>query len=231
MKSHNFILWECSTSSDAFSDLENIFPDARVLRSNDLEQLKRWLEDLSFCSIFIADIRSVADAYLEELQEIVKNPKMWGIPIFLFVSRKDILKLDLFKFCNDFAVEPIEKEEVKLRLLKLLIGHRFPEVLENLKPQRLGRIEIDWELFRVKKGKEELKLTPLEFKLIQYFCFFPNRILSRHELLSKIWGYEKNASTRTLDTYVKRLRSKLGEEGKRIETVRGTGYRLQAESL
>ncbi len=231
MKPINFIIWECSSASNAFSDLELLFPHARILRSKDLLQLKRWLEDLLFSSFFVADFRNAEPSCFEDLQNISRNPKMWGIPVFLYVSKKEVSQFDLFKLCHDFVVEPAEKEEIKRRLSHLLETHRPTEILESIKPRSLGAVQIDWDLLRVKRGKEEVKLTPLEFKLLQYFCFFPNRILSRHELLSKIWGYERNASTRTLDTYIKRLRSKLGEEGKKIETVRGTGYRLQGSEV
>jgi DNA-binding response OmpR family regulator len=70
-----------------------------------------------------------------------------------------------------------------------------------------------------------IDLTPLEFKLLAYFLERPGRVLSRNDLLENVWGDAVYVTDRTVDTHIKRLRSKL--DTGLIETVRGVGYRLR----
>jgi len=76
---------------------------------------------------------------------------------------------------------------------------------------------------------EQVRLTALEFKLLQTFVERKGRVQTRDSLLSDVWGMEAEITTRTVDTHVKRLRDKLGAAGTYIETIRGVGYRLQTE--
>ena len=65
-----------------------------------------------------------------------------------------------------------------------------------------------------------------EFDLLQEFDTRPRNVLTRETLMDKVWGYHGDATSRTLDTHVRRLREKLGDDGSQVETVRGVGYRL-----
>jgi two-component system phosphate regulon response regulator PhoB len=77
-----------------------------------------------------------------------------------------------------------------------------------------------------------LKLGPTEFKLLHYFMNHAERVHSRSQLLDKVWGDHVFIEERTVDVHVKRLREALGAEaGAMIETVRGAGYRLTAQSI
>jgi two-component system phosphate regulon response regulator PhoB len=73
---------------------------------------------------------------------------------------------------------------------------------------------------------EEIQLTSLEFKLLVTLVERQNRVQTRSVLLSDVWGIDADITSRTVDTHVKRLREKLGDAGKYIETVRGVGYRV-----
>jgi DNA-binding response OmpR family regulator len=73
-----------------------------------------------------------------------------------------------------------------------------------------------------------LSLTPREFDLLAFFVHHPGRVLSREELLRKVWGYDYLGETRTVDVHIRRLRVKLGEKHRVIETVTGAGYKLVA---
>ena len=72
---------------------------------------------------------------------------------------------------------------------------------------------------------ESIALTALEFRLLLDLVSRAGRVQTREALLERVWGYAPNVETRTVDTHVKRLREKLGEGSKHIETVRGVGYR------
>jgi DNA-binding response OmpR family regulator len=69
-------------------------------------------------------------------------------------------------------------------------------------------------------------LTPREFDLLAFFARHPGRVISREELLRKVWGYDYLGETRTVDVHVRRLRAKLGEKTRMIETVTGSGYKF-----
>jgi DNA-binding response OmpR family regulator len=73
-----------------------------------------------------------------------------------------------------------------------------------------------------------LSLTPREFELLAFLARNPGRVLSREELLRKVWGYDYVGETRTVDVHVRRLRAKLGDKGKLIQTVTGAGYKFTA---
>ncbi len=90
----------------------------------------------------------------------------------------------------------------------------------------IGPIRIYTELFKVTVGAEVAALTSTEYQLLLFLAERAGRLQSRSALLQKVWGYEGNVNTRTVDTHIKRLRQKLGVHGPMIETVHGFGYQL-----
>ena len=76
----------------------------------------------------------------------------------------------------------------------------------------------------------EINLTALEFKLLKHLIDRRGRVQTRDQLLEEVWGYSSHVTTRTVDTHVKRLREKLKEMGKHIQTIRGVGYRFSRSS-
>ena len=75
-------------------------------------------------------------------------------------------------------------------------------------------------------NNEQLYLTALEFKLLRQLVDRRGRVQSRDQLLSDVWGYSAEVTTRTVDTHIKRLREKLGTMGKYVQTIRGVGYKF-----
>jgi DNA-binding response OmpR family regulator len=71
---------------------------------------------------------------------------------------------------------------------------------------------------------KKISLTAKEYTLLKYLLTKADKVQTRDILLDKVWGYDNSVTTRTVDTHVKRLRSKLGKYGKNIETIRGVGY-------
>jgi len=86
---------------------------------------------------------------------------------------------------------------------------------------------------REPKNEETVPISAQEYRLLEYLLCNPNRVISRDELLDKVWGYDSVASTRTVDVHVARLRKKLGEESVplHIHTARGHGYRFSIEDM
>jgi DNA-binding response OmpR family regulator len=87
-------------------------------------------------------------------------------------------------------------------------------------------MQLDRGTMTASMGGKKLALTSTEFRLLELLVRRVGNIQSREVLLSEVWGYEASLDTRTVDTHVRRLRDKLGKTGKFIETVRGSGYRL-----
>ena len=77
----------------------------------------------------------------------------------------------------------------------------------------------------IKKIKQII-LTALEFRLLRELVDKRGRVQSRDQLLSEVWGYNSEVTTRTVDTHIKRLREKLGSMGKYVQTIRGVGYKF-----
>ncbi|MBQ6395957.1 MAG: winged helix-turn-helix transcriptional regulator, partial [Atopobiaceae bacterium] len=96
-----------------------------------------------------------------------------------------------------------------------------PKILEA------GTIRVDVSAHEVTVGDTEAKLTLREFDLLRFRRENPHTALSREDLLRRVWGWEFDGGSRTVDVHIQTLRSKLGDEAARIETVRGVGYRFE----
>ena len=90
-----------------------------------------------------------------------------------------------------------------------------------------GALSVDPERHEVRLGAGILPLTPLEFRLLHYLMQRPGRVVSRTQLLDNVWDPGVFVTDRSVDTHVKRLRSKLGVAADVLETVRGVGYRFR----
>jgi two-component system response regulator ResD len=88
-------------------------------------------------------------------------------------------------------------------------------------------VSIDREAHQVVLDGQCLKLSPTEYELLNYLMINAGKALSRRQILNKVWNYDYYGDLRTVDTHINRLRIKLGEKGKLIQTVRGYGYRYE----
>ena len=132
---------------------------------------------------------------------------------------------------DDYVVKPFSVREVVLRV-KALARRTFERRQAQLSidgGRRLKHegLEVDPARHRVFIESEEVSLRPLEFRLLSVFMEHPGRVFSRAELLESVWGMPGDLSTRTVDTHVRRLRSRLGPYEDAIETVPGFGYRMR----
>lgn len=93
-----------------------------------------------------------------------------------------------------------------------------------------GGIELNRTAHRVQIDGRDVELSYKEFELLVYFMENKGIALSREKILNHVWNYDYFGDARTIDTHVKKLRSKLGEKGEMIKTIWGMGYKLEAES-
>ena len=90
-----------------------------------------------------------------------------------------------------------------------------------------GKITIIPTSHKVFVDGQEITLTHKEYELLHFFMVNPSQIFSRDQLLNRIWGYDFEGTTRTVDTHIKTLRQKLGDEGKHIVTLIRSGYKFE----
>ena len=147
-----------------------------------------------------------------------------GIPVLLVVDRTltgDLASEDGF---DDFVLTPVDQAELAVRLGKLdrieAVEHSDP----ILKHQDL---ELNTATYQATIDGRPRDLTFMEYELLRFLVEHPQRVWSREQILSKVWGYDYYGGSRTVDVHVRRLRAKLGEERSNwIATVRSVGYRF-----
>jgi two-component system phosphate regulon response regulator PhoB len=94
---------------------------------------------------------------------------------------------------------------------------------------RFAELEIDGPRHQVTISGEAVVLTATEFKLLELLARRRGRVQTRERLLQDVWGYENPIDSRTVDTHMRRLREKLGDTARFLETIRGVGYRFLAQ--
>jgi two-component system phosphate regulon response regulator PhoB len=123
---------------------------------------------------------------------------------------------------DDYVMKPFSPRELVLRVKSIF--RRMKDERTDL--LRSGDIQLYPERRQVFIGSAQIVLTAKEFDLLQELMRAHGNVLTREILMDRVWGYHGEATSRTLDTHVRRLREKLGREGSHVETVRGVGYRM-----
>lgn len=160
--------------------------------------------------------------------EVLKSiRKMNDIPVIVLTAkREEIDRLHGFELgTDDYITKPFSPRELVMRVRALL--KRSGKLSQN-NIIELKDITINISKKTVVISNNEIKLSSREFDLLVYFADNLGIVLSRDQLFERIWGYESDIDTRVLDTTIKRLRHKLGDCGKYIKTMRGTGYIFEA---
>ena len=165
---------------------------------------------------------------IEVCRRLKSNPETRSIPVIILSARSEdedkVRGLEIG--ADDYVVKPYSVVELMARVRTQLRRSR---------PSSLGQ-EIEFEDFilnsetyKVTRGQIDLKLGPIEFRLLKTFMEKPARVWSREELLDRIWGRDVYVETRTVDVHIGRLRKELSKNGGAdpIRTVRGVGYSLR----
>jgi DNA-binding response OmpR family regulator len=166
----------------------------------------------------------------EEVCRQIRNVS--DVPIIMLTAKGEeedrITGLELG--ADDYLVKPFSPRELVARVRALM---RRAHVESEPQRDRLvfGDLEIDVTGHKAFVGGEELELTASEFKLLTTLSRYPGRVYSRMELVEKVLGYDFEGYERTIDSHVKNLRAKLGDDPKEprfIYTVHGVGYRFES---
>ena len=185
-----------------------------------IEAVRNKKPDLLILDLMLPDISG-----LDVCKEIRNKSNNEDIYILMLTAKgEEVDRIVGFELgADDYLVKPFSLRELSLRVSSLL--KRSRPYLSNEKVS-IGELEIDIAAHRILLRTKEISLTKKEFELIMHLIQRNGRVQTREHLLSQVWGYTSDVTTRTVDTHIKRLRSKLGSFGKNIETVRSVGYRF-----
>jgi phosphate regulon transcriptional regulator PhoB len=181
--------------------------------------------------LVVLDLMLPAMSGLEVCRRIRQEQATATLPIVMLTAKADevdrVVGLELG--ADDYVVKPFSPKELLARVRAVLRRSRpGPDVA----PMTFGALTIDPGTHRVFVGGETVALTPKEFELLRALVAVRGRVLSREFLLDRVWGYSRagEIESRTVDVHVRRLRVKLGAEGRRILTVKSVGYRLDPDA-
>jgi two-component system phosphate regulon response regulator PhoB len=179
-------------------------------------------------SLLVLDLMLPDGSGLDLCREIKKNSLLSSIPIIILTAKDDeVDRVVGFELgADDYVTKPFSVRELILRVKAVLKRGEVnkPELVEV--ERQFGDLSIDVDSHEVHVNSELVVLTALEFKLLKQLVDRRGRVQSRDQLLSDVWGYSSEVTTRTVDTHIKRLREKLGPMGKYVQTIRGIGYKF-----
>ncbi|MDA0755420.1 MAG: response regulator transcription factor [Proteobacteria bacterium] len=197
-----------------------------VVSASSLVEAKSRFESDSF-SLILLDLMLPDGSGLDLCREIKLDKEKSSIPIIILTAKDDeVDKVVGFELgADDYVTKPFSVRELILRMKAVL--KRGEKKSDNVEVQRqFGQLSINTESHEVFVDDNEITLTALEFKLLCQLVDRRGRVQSRDQLLSDVWGYSAEVTTRTVDTHIKRLREKLGSMGKYVQTIRGVGYKF-----
>lgn len=190
-----------------------------VLRGKDaIKTLEEEKPDLIILDVMLPDL----DGF--RIAQYVKNSEeLKEVPI-IFLTAKDMERDKLKGFsigADDYITKPFSMRELLARVRAVLRRVKKERSMERL---TIGSITVDFEKKEVRRGDELIELTPTEFLILQALAENYGRPVSREYMVERV--LRREVFDRTVDVHIKKLREKLGEEGKAIQTVRGFGYKL-----
>ena len=148
------------------------------------------------------------------------------LPIIILTARDDINDkiAGLEGGADDYVTKPFRFEELVARINLRLRSNQTSSTTKNTVLQ-LGQIVLDLRTRKVEYKGKQVELPAKEFTLLETLMMHPGQVMTREQLLDRVWGYDYDPGSNIVDVYIGYLRKKLSSEA--IETVRGVGYRLQ----
>ena len=203
LKNSGFEVEEFESGAEFFKRLENHMPELVIL-----------------------DIMLPDEDGMSILAKIRGDKRTAKVPVIMVTAKTT--ELDKVKGldsgADDYITKPFGVMELISRVKALLRRTRDVEVETQMK---YGEIVVDDDKHAVKVSGNPCELTYKEYELLKYLIKNKGIVISRDKLLSKVWGFEYEGETRTVDAHIKTLRQKLGDAGNYIKTVRNVGYMVE----
>ena len=196
-----------------------------ITSQNGQEAIKKASEYLPH--LIILDVMMPEMDGIETCSELKKIPKLKNsIIVFLTARGEDYSQIAGFEAGgDDYITKPI-KPKVLISRIKALLRRYNNEQKEEEQLKKFKDFTIDKEKYLVLKGEEQIALPKKEFELLLLLTSKPNKVFSREEIFSKVWGDNVIVGDRTIDVHVRKIREKIGI--KNIKTVKGVGYKYEA---
>ena len=167
-------------------------------------------------SLVLLDIMLPEEDGLSILKKLRANPATKRLPVMMLTAKDSEY---------DKVPKPFGMMELMARI-KALLRRSGSTPEEGNKDYNVGKLYVSPSRHQVKVDGNEVSLTLKEFELLCFLLENDGMVLTRDKILARIWGYDFDGETRTVDVHVRTLRQKLGECGSLIETVRGVGYKI-----
>ncbi len=177
--------------------------------------------------LVVLDVNLPGLSGLEICRSLKADKNTRGIPIIMLSARSDEIDrvLGLEFGADDYVTKPFNTQELILRINNVLKRvYKDEEATEGFTQ---GDLKVDFLKHEVTVKGQPIQLTLTEFKLLSSLLESVGQVKTREYLLEHIWDHGEGVFSRTIDTHIQRLRTKLKEAGRYIETIRGVGYRFQ----
>ena len=198
----------------------------KVAKALDGKEAIKFLEDDDSISLVILDLMLPDMSGLDICRRIRAADNLKDILVIMVTAKgEEVDRVVGFEVgADDYVVKPYSVRELLLRVGGMLKRSSKEKQSNDKDLVEYEDLKIDNNKHKVYLSDEKISLTSKEFKLLKYLLLKADKVQSRDNLLEKVWGYNNDVTTRTVDTHIKRLRSKIGKYGDKIETIRGEGY-------
>lgn len=175
--------------------------------------------------LIMLDIMLPGEDGISLLKKLRRQPETARIPVIMATAKgteyDKVIGLDLG--ADDYLAKPFGMMEMVSRI-RAVLRRTMPKEEQLLE---IGKLQLNPETYVVLADGERVQLTLKEHKLLRTLMENPGRVYTRDQLLARVWGIDYAGETRTVDVHIGTLRTKLGECGDYVETVRGVGYRVE----
>ncbi|MFO7670059.1 MAG: response regulator transcription factor [Bacteroidales bacterium] len=163
---------------------------------------------------------------IEACQIIRQNAPSYNPVIVLLTARgEDYSQIAGFDAgADDYVVKPVSPKVLIARINALLKRKKMDDVPNPLNGNLENNLIINREFYSVFKNNKEIQLPRKEFEILSFMAEKPNRLFSRDEIFNHIWGTDTIVGERTMDVYIRKIRSKIGDDY--IKTIKGVGYKF-----
>ncbi|HQQ11585.1 MAG TPA: response regulator transcription factor [Bacteroidales bacterium] len=192
---------------------------------NGREAIARALEEQPH--LIVLDVMMPEMDGIETCEEIKKIPELKNsLIVFLTARGEDYSQISGFDAgADDYVTKPI-KPKLLISRLKALLRRISDQPVSSTDTVKVADFVIDTERFIVLHKGEEIILPKKEFELLRLLASKPNKVFTREEIFSKIWGDNVIVGDRTIDVHIRKIREKIGLDV--IRTVKGVGYKFEA---